>query len=707
MRTNSSRKDFFTNKNSMEALLDAFDSGITVQDRNFNIIYQNEVIQKIFGDRIDEKCYRVYEGNEGICESCPVFKSFEDGKSHTTERKTVLSSGETAYWENTSNPIKDEKGEIIACLEVVRNITHRKRKEEDLNLKALLLDSINDSVFVHDFDGNFVYVNRAAYENRSYTKEELLNMNLRDLDVPDYAHIINQRIRELTEKGSIIFESAHYKKDGTIMPLEIHSRLINSEKGELILSVARDITERKRREKELKIKDMAIESSFNGIALADHDGKLFYVNPASLQMWGYDEQEVLGRHFTDFWESDGFEGLKEYLNNQGGWIGELNGKRKDGSTFPAQVAISVVKDEKQSPCCYVGSFFDITDRKNAERRSKIMEDAVGSSINATVLSDLEGYVNYVNKSFLKMWGYDEQEVLGKHVADFWESKEKALDVKRELEESGGWVGELTARRKDGSTFTTQLSASLVKEENEKPICLMASFIDITEKKRMEESQRQLNEILKLLNKTLRHDILNDLTVVSNSVEVYSETESKNILDRIFESIQKSTNLIKEMRELEDLVSSGGNLASYDIREVTENVMEKQDVEYTVTGNCTVTADNALYSVIDNLVRNSIKHGNADRIDFVMENKGEFCDFKVIDNGNGIPEDLQEQIFEEGVSGANGTGLGLYIARKTMERYGGSIGIEETSDRGTTFVLKLRLPESEDSGEEVEEQTSNP
>ena len=122
-----------TEKNKLESLLGAIEYTLTIQDRDYNIIYQNEPSMIASGgDRLGEKCYRAYEGRDKVCEDCPVEKAFKDGKSHTVERKTMLPSGEVTFWENTASPIKDARGEIVSCLELARNITERRRAEEAL-----------------------------------------------------------------------------------------------------------------------------------------------------------------------------------------------------------------------------------------------------------------------------------------------------------------------------------------------------------------------------------------------------------------------------------------------------------------------------------------------------------------------------------------------------------------------------------------------
>ncbi len=122
-------------------------------------------------------------------------------------------------------------------------------------------------------------------------------------------------------------------------------------------------------------------------------------------------------------------------------------------------------------------------RQAALEALRIKDSAIESSISAVALSDLAGNLTYVNDAFLKLWGYDErQQVLGRPVVEFWDAREEAAAVVDALFNQGGWVGELVAKRKDGSLRPVQLFASLVTDGEGTPIRLMASFLDITEQR---------------------------------------------------------------------------------------------------------------------------------------------------------------------------------------------------------------------------------
>lgn len=135
----------------------------------------------------------------------------------------------------------------------------------------------------------------------------------------------------------------------------------------------------------------------------------------------------------------------------------------------------------------------ISEIQQAKRELSLKETAIASSINGIAFCDLEGQITYVNPAFLEMWGYDEPaEVVGRPATDFGRHPERVWIAIRAITESGGWIGELVAQRKDGSCFDVQVSASVLEQDEGEPIQLMGSFIDITERRQAEaEKERHL------------------------------------------------------------------------------------------------------------------------------------------------------------------------------------------------------------------------
>lgn len=123
--------------------LDNLPEGITIQDTDFNIIYQNRVMIDAFGDHSGAKCYVTYERRDEVCEGCGVREAFRTGRTHVVLRTAIETDGATSYWENICSPVFDEEGNIIAGVEVCRNITDRVSLEEAVKERNIELGQLN------------------------------------------------------------------------------------------------------------------------------------------------------------------------------------------------------------------------------------------------------------------------------------------------------------------------------------------------------------------------------------------------------------------------------------------------------------------------------------------------------------------------------------------------------------------------------------
>jgi signal transduction histidine kinase len=194
---------------------------------------------------------------------------------------------------------------------------------------------------------------------------------------------------------------------------------------------------------------------------------------------------------------------------------------------------------------------------------------------------------------------------------------------------------------------------------------------------------------------MRHDILNDIAAVEGYVKIYEEHKTQDVFDELMDTLKRglvrSRTLIGSMRELEKAVSSGQQLEEVDVAEMVEET-RKEFGELTVhiDGNAKIAADAAFSSVLINLYRNARVHGKAKTIDISVKEVGDMVEIHVADDGKGIPNDVKSHLFVEGGKfGETGhTGLGLFIIKKTIERYGGSVHIEDNVPHGVQFVLTV-------------------
>ena len=293
-------------KNKLQLLVDSLEYGVTIQDREYNIIFQNKTMQDMFG-HIGEKCYRVYEFREERCEGCPVNLALQDGVTHDAERRVRMPSGETIVWENTATPLRDSKGNITGCIEIVRDISKRKQEEQALRKSEEKYRSIFENavkgMFQVSNDGHFISVNPAMARIYGDASPEEMISRMTGVGQSYVDRNEDRRFQDLITKHGIVnhFESQFYRKDGAVIWLSINARSEKDETGKILYyeGMAEDITQRKNAEIRLMESEeryrTAIEYSNDGVSLV-REGRLIYVNQKFLAIYGYEKpEEALGR----------------------------------------------------------------------------------------------------------------------------------------------------------------------------------------------------------------------------------------------------------------------------------------------------------------------------------------------------------------------------------------------------------------------------
>lgn len=218
-------------------------------------------------------------------------------------------------------------------------------------------------------------------------------------------------------------------------------------------------------------------------------------------------------------------------------------------------------------------------------------------------------------------------------------------------------------------------------------CIIESAID---RKNMEE----MNKTLKVVNSILRHDVLNNLTVIGGSLEIYKMKKDEKFLASATGAVDRSVDLIKKMREVE-MVISPKEMKMVNLRAVVDEVVKKflgQKMRFEVRGEGFVLADDALGSVFENIINNAMNHSGSDTMAIAIAPRNDgFCDVRISDQGVGIPNEVKPKIWQEGFKyGKSGqSGLGLFIVKKVVERYGGTIVVEDNKPKGTAFIMRLR------------------
>jgi PAS domain S-box-containing protein len=566
-------------------LVETSNDMIFTVDLKGNFLFANKAFKKILGYSKEEikkiNGFKLVHP-EDMSRVIKQFAQLVEGKKvDNMEYRYKAKNGSYIHLLNNASPIFDPRGNVVAAFGIARNITQRKKMEEELHRaydelerrvkkRTAELVSINkklekeikerekmeeelirlstavkmsvDGVIIADLDANIIDVNRAVLKKHGFKhKKEMVGKNSFQFIAPEDREKLLLAIRKMAQKGYI--EGVEYRiltKDGRKIPVEANGIILREEDGQPkgFVATVRDITERKQEEEALRESEENYRQLADSIADVffemDKDLRYTYWNKASENLTGISAKNALEKSLYElFPDVRGTEVDKFYLtalktNKSKSFVNEykLNDKNYffEITAYPSKRGLSVfVKD--------------ITERKSTEQELSIRDWAIKSSISAIALADLEGNLMYVNDSFLRLWGYeDEKEVIGKPAIKFWRTEEEALNVIESLQDKWNWVGELEATKKDGSAFDVQLSASMVTDANGNPICMMASFIDVTEHKRAEKAQTSLYKISEAAHsaKNLEelycsiHNIVNELMPANNFYIALYDSTSKTL-----------------------------------------------------------------------------------------------------------------------------------------------------------------------------------
>ncbi len=260
-------------KEKNEGIIGSLGDGISIQDRHFKVLYQNNRHKQIVGgDHRGKYCYQAYQRKDRVCDGCHLVLSFQDGMVHRKEQFRVTDGG-TLHYEIISSPLRNARGEIIAGIEAVRDITDRKRMEHALaeseQRYRAIFETAGDAIFILDAEGEdagkLIAANNSACEMHGYTREELLSMNIQDLNTPETAKLAPSMMSRIIAGETMKTELAHQRKDGTVFPLEVTAVLMEVEGHKYILGFDRDITKRKTAEQEKEMLISHLRSALEGL----------------------------------------------------------------------------------------------------------------------------------------------------------------------------------------------------------------------------------------------------------------------------------------------------------------------------------------------------------------------------------------------------------------------------------------------------------
>ena len=640
------------------------------------------------------------------------FQALIDGSSDDMDREGAVicrdGSIKVISWHNQLR--RDPDGIVTGTLSSGSDITtlrtkQRELKESEERFRGLVERSF-DAICSMDRNGTINYISPAVTEILGYASDEMVGRNFLEF-FPETEAVSLQEDFSAALKGKP-FRGSRIpltSKKGKPLIIEANVTPYTDESGlTMIEATFRDITDSVRMEKEMLDRTAFLQQVMDSINLPvfikNLDGVVIGCNRHFLTFIGRKREDVMFSDMSDLMPEQILTLCnnkdRELLTGKGSLIFEVSMPGRDGSETPYLITKSPFRDIKGELRGIVSVMISVEEKKRYElelARSKEMMQKVLNSVDTGILllDPGNGTVSDLNPMAAKMLDMPMDDVVGT-LPDLIPAIMKGPCASVFEGSSRSCVQELEVPYMDG---VLPVMVSLKREDilgSDNVIMTMTDMTDhIAARRALEES----NDLLGMINRILRHDILNNLGMIQLALGQYRVTKRMDYIDGMEKALTRSVDLIEAMKQLEMIWSFGKPLKEYEMKGFIEGIAKGYDIPIEVSGDCRVLADDALSSVISNMISNAIKHGKTDRIEIGLE-QGELTSrIRISDFGTGIPDKIVDKLFDEGFSYGSmaGSGLGLFIINRTMKRFGGSVSYEPTKPKGSTFVLEFRAPQS--------------
>ena len=471
-----------------------------------------------------------------------------------------------------------------------------------------------------------------------------------------------------------------------------------------------------------------ISSALDGIITIDVQNMIKSFNPAAERIFGYASSEVIGQNVKILMpgaireQGRIAESKRSGEDNTFSASREITGLRKDGSAFPAELTISGY---------YTGERLltvrDVTERKQAENKLRLAAKVFENIAEGIIVTDPGGVIHSVNPAFIKITGYSEEEVTGKHASMLAaeclseESTQKMMTGMLTLQ----WRGETWIKRKNGETIPIWMEIQPIKDDDGQVTQCVIFFVDISEWVRIREEKRRLREqaaraqrlaTLSTMSAGIAHEInqpLNSIKVITDGMLYWHKRDRFPEPDKVVENLRKISANVGRIDEIVKYIRSfvraehTAKMEPCSLNDALEGAMKvlaSQMSSHGIVIRKELSGDlplvlgniNRLEEVVINLLVNAMQ-----ALDTVSKTEkeiscrtgsvGEKVFLEISDNATGVSEEIKEDIFEPFYSTKQagvGMGLGLSIVQTIVSSFKGLIEVSNNEKGGATFRVEL-------------------
>ena len=648
-----------------EAIIAGIGDGISIHDREYRILYQNQVLKDLTGDHAGEFCYAAYEGRDQACENCPIAVSFRDGRIHTAER-TATVNGKTVDVEVTASPLRDASGNIVAGIEVIRDISERKRAERQISKGLKILSALRK------VDRNIL---RGANvrETLGVICETIVEMGYRlcwvGMAEPDYSVRV-AAVRGVEEEA---LADAIIRWDDTPQGCGPSGTVIKTGQTYLSQNLLEDSRLAPWKEKVL---EWGLRSSVS-VPFKSDEGAVLGV------LHAYSDQE--NRFSTE--------------------------DISDLETFAQQCAVALVSAK------------GIDDLRDANQRLTFHINRMPLGY---IVWDKEFRVVEWNPAAERIFGWKPDEAMGKHPYGFIvpaEAQPNVVDVWSKLLEGDESSYSLNVNtRKDGETITCEWFNTPLRDASRSVSGVLSMVHDATEKTSLERQLRtaQRMEAIGTLAGGIAHDFNNALTGIVGfgemlKLQLAGNERASSSIDEILRCAERASTLTRQLltyarRQIIEPVNLNLNKVIIDLIKLVSTVAGEHieirtfpakdlpavradvgQIEQVVM-NLVLNARDAMPGGGQLLIETELVHLDAEYVRYHPYMKiGSYVMLTISDTGIGMDQKTQERVFEPFFTTKGpdkGTGLGLAMVYGIVKQHDGFIHLYSEPGKGTTFKIYL-------------------
>ncbi|NOX33500.1 MAG: PAS domain S-box protein [Deltaproteobacteria bacterium] len=654
----------------------------------------------------------------------------------------------------TCNTIFSNVIEVEQLMSSLTAMVKSLKKTEELKRYQQLFEGVTDPVFICDFSGNFLQVNQIAIDQFGFTRKEFERMGLTDMVPAKHHKKIFSVLKDLSQKGSrIVFEIEISRNDKKFIYIECHARKIFFKDQEAVLSVARDITDRKKAQKDLIRSEerlsLALEVSLAGAWELDLGNGKFSVDANQFKSLGYSrkEQPKRLRDILKIIDPESVDNAKTRFDEF------LQGKIKDYSDEFKVLARSgekrwmhnrarVVKfDRDHKPMVVIGTAIDISDLKRVEQALLDNEERYRTILDNRNIGyfevDLDGNLTFFNDALCDLMEYSPDELMGVNYK-FYTDRQTSKRIESrytDIIETGRplKIFEYPVLKKSGASLFVETSVSLIKDPKDQAIGFRGLIIDITDRKLAEKEKKKLESELRQAHKmeaigTLAGGIAHDFNNILSGILGYSQLAEMNIenpvktkghIRQIQKGAKRAAGLIQQILTFSRQTEHEKHLLNISIvvkealKLLRSSIPSSIEIKENIFSDAVVLADpTQIHQVIMNLCTNAyhamrtrggiltvglneITISDQESIPDLNILSGKYLKLDISDTGHGMDKETLGKIFDPYFSTkevGEGTGLGLALVYGIVEDHGGYVKASSVPGKGSQFHVFFPIKE---------------